>query len=118
MERQLIIFFLLLSFSNCVNDIMKVPFGGTTMTRLGTVGINYFYVPISNTKTSGSFQIHLEDFNFYLDTNLYYVPSNTVPTSYDIGNYNFSDHKTYDKMDESAGIKEYYYDFTYKKDKY
>ena len=115
MKKLLILFFLLLSVSNCNEQLIQISWNGTYITSLNTEGTNYFYVAINNLRTSGNFELCFGDYNFYLNKNLYFTFSKNKPSLYFLRNYNFSNSETYSKIDDSSLTILYYYSFNYKK---
>ena len=117
MKEKLILFFFLISYSNCLRNIILVPIKSNSMTELPTSEVNYFYITIDNSKRVGNINIYFEDNNFYLNTNLYFYYTYNNPISSSINNYNFNDYKKPIETDTSTKIRNNNYIFPYSKTK-
>ena len=116
MKVHFILFLLFLSVSNCKDELVQIPWNGTSMTNLNTDGTNYFYVAISNSRTYGTFELYFEDYDFCLCDDLYYVKTYYVPDKSDIYNYTFSNSYRYSERDFYSSVAaKYYFTISYNK---
>jgi len=94
--------------------LTEIPWSGTYMSSLNTDGTNYFFVAISNSRTSGNFELYFEDHYCYFSTNLSAITTYYYPTINVVSSYNFNNYRTYDSKYDSAGTTKYYYSFSYR----